>query len=356
MARTSLSGRLGRIREAGKRTGRIDTVARSEQHEGETGAVSFLPGWTMTAPYLYERTESVSVVGFRKRFSEYLPLLFPHEREQLVPLASMPDQSEPLVFFDLETTGLSHGAGTVAFMAGIAHFTADSRLEITQLLISDYPGEIAFLERFSQMVGKNPVLVSFNGKCFDSQILATRFLMNGMRAHFLSGNAIHLDLLFPSRRLWKDELGTCRLSAIEQGILGITREDDLPGSEAPDAWFDFVRSGEMSRLLAVGDHNRDDCSSLARLLFALDDAIDGARGRAGLVRALDLRSRHEYEAASRFLAPLAGKGDRTASRLLAIDSEHRLGELERALNLAESLGDAYRAERLRGKIEKQNGI
>jgi uncharacterized protein YprB with RNaseH-like and TPR domain len=128
--------------------------------------------------------------------------------------------------------------------------------------------------------------VSFNGKAFDSQILLTRFLMNGERPPAHLGEALHLDLLYPSRRLWKAELGSCRLQVIEEAILGMKRDNDLPGSEAPDAWFAYLQTGNFDRLLRVGEHNMTDCLTLGRLLFELNRRIDSGQGRAALIRGL----------------------------------------------------------------------
>lgn len=367
MARSGLSGRLGRIRAAQKKSGGDDpknagkTRGQSECALSATGTE--IPGWTETAPYLFERETLVDIADYRTIFSPYLPLLFPRERESLASLISgdsAPDTDTRLVdtmaFFDLETTGLSHGAGTVAFMAGFAQFRGEGSLAVTQLLISDYPGEPAFLSRLADLAASERVLVSFNGKCFDSQILQTRYLMNGMRPFMHTGDYAHLDLLFPSRRLWKAILGSCRMTDVEAGILGMERTDDLPGSEAPDAWFEFLKTGNTERLLAVGDHNLADTVSLARILFALDAAIDEGTGRAALVRALDLRARGEYGEAARFLDALADSGDALASRLLAIDSEHRLGELDRALELALAIGDDARAARIRRKLGERGDL
>lgn len=382
MSAARLSGRLARIREArsreansreadvsevrirenrdsqtGSRTEPVDTKSIDEtpsiKPTGESAAVvsRSVPGWSETAPLLFEREAKVEVAGYRAGMSVHIPLLFPREREALETNGRLDVSS--LAFFDLETTGLSRGAGTVAFMAGISRFEKPGILNIHQLLISDFPGEGVFLERLSALLGDNPVLVSFNGKCFDSQVLLNRFLMNGIRPPFLAPGIIHLDLLFPSRRLWKNEMDSCRLSAIEEEILGINRIDDLPGSEAPDAWFSFLRAGDTDRLLAVGDHNRDDCFALARLLFALDDAIDAGTGRAALIRALALRRQGRYEEAALLISSLAESGDLTACRLLAVDCEHRLGDLDRALSLAEAIGDGHRAERIRLKQERR---
>lgn len=368
MARQGLSGRLGRIRETQRQLknvgGRTKGHDTGDVEQSLPQTLANIPGWVRTAPYLFERQASFTVGEYRDTFSPHLPLLFPRERESLKAALGAETTSDTrrsaqkmpsLAFFDLETTGLSHGAGTVAFMAGVARFTESGTLKVTQLLLADYPGEPEFLTRFASLIDSGDALVSYNGKCFDAQILQTRYLMNGMRPAFLSPDTLHLDLLFPARRLWKAELGSCRMSDVEAGILGFEREDDLPGSEAPDAWFGFLKTGDADRLCAIGDHNQTDTASLARILFALDAAIDTGTGRAGLVRALDLRSQGEYKRAASFLEPLAAEGDLIASRLLAIDCEHRLGDLERALELAQGLGDDSRAARVGRKIALANG-
>lgn len=319
-----------------------------------------LPGWVRTAENVLERCTRIRAADTAQPLSGWLHLLFPSCCEQLEQYrnsdGNFSELKSKLVFFDLETTGLSHGAGTVAFMASLARYIDTEPapgLEITQLLLSDYPGEFDFLSRFASLVGEDsPVLVSFNGRCFDSQILMTRYLMQGMRPRFLGPGTLHLDLLFPSRRLWKRELGSCTLSAIETGKLALHRENDLPGSQAPDAWFEWIRGESSSRILQVGEHNLQDCITLAQLLERLDLEISRGSGRAGLVRALDLRSQKRYAEAERFLSPLASSGDPLAQKILAIDLEHRLGNPEKALVIAQSLGDLKRTERLKRKIER----
>ena len=384
MARSGLALRLGRIREQQKTRATQDTLTAQDTSipeikpipEGQpiapvgleasnvakqTDAPVPLPGWKSTDKMIHERITRISFPEYRDGFSEHFPLLFPRERESLSQVISSRDLITSFVFFDLETTGLSHGAGTVAFMAGIARIVFSGRgankkanLDVHQILLDDYPGELAFLNWFSELVGDNPVFVSFNGKSFDSQILYTRYLMNGLQPSFLKQPSIHLDLLYPARRIWKAKLGSCRLSVIEEMVLGTKRIDDLPGSEAPDAWFDFVRKGEQDRLLAIGDHNRDDCASLVRLLYSLDDSIEKGTERASMIRAFDLRSRGEYAESRAFLEPLVAQGDRLALKLLAIDTEHRIDDLDRALDCARELEDEKRIIRLEKKISLRN--
>jgi hypothetical protein len=51
---------------------------------------------------------------------------------------------------------------------------------------------------------------------------------------------------------------------MERHLVGLTRTDDMPGSLAPAAWFDFL-ADRAHRLEGVFRHNLDDVRSLATL-------------------------------------------------------------------------------------------
>jgi uncharacterized protein YprB with RNaseH-like and TPR domain len=182
-----------------------------------------------------------------------------------------------LLFFDLETTGLSTGAGTVALLAAFGRLTTlgvPHTLRVTQYLLLDYPGESDFLEALlgdfaaggePPLDVAQPLVVSYNGKSFDSPLLATRCLMNGIKPPAL----VQADLLHPCRRLWKRVLPSCSQGMIETSILGRDRTGDTPGSMAPDIWFGFLKTGERDALLRVCDHNVRDIAGLAGILGAL---------------------------------------------------------------------------------------
>ena len=186
----------------------------------------------------------------------------------LVPDLSMrnlPD-IEDFVFFDLETTGLSGGAGTIAFLAAFGKQLSGGKLSITQYLLLDYPGEDDFLEAVLQeFKNKESVIVTYNGKCFDSQILKTRCLMNRKRPP----EYFHADLLHPARRLWKNVINDCSQGSVETRILGIERENDIPGALAPEIWFEFLKTGETGRLTGICDHNCADIAGLSSILSAM---------------------------------------------------------------------------------------
>lgn len=357
MSRGSLSGRLSRIRRMESARADTEPAAKEQPATEQPDAAPqteerSLDGWTPVAPFLLEKVTRYPVET-RDGFSSHLPLLFPREQEELE--KALPLDLSRLRFFDLETTGLSRGAGTVAFMAGVGMYESEDVLRVTQLLITDYPGEAVFLERLAALMGRDSILVSYNGKCFDSQILMNRSLMNALRPGYLSPDTPHLDLLYPARRLWKHRSESCRMQAIERDILGVHRIDDLPGSEAPDAWFEYCRSEGSERLQAVGKHNCDDVYSLMLILAAMDTEIASGEGMAALIRAKTLRKRGAYDEAADLLERAAAAGLNEAKLLLAIDCEHRLDRLERAAELSRMLGDDHRLGRIRRKIRLRAG-
>lgn len=171
--------------------------------------------------------------------------------------------------FDTETTGLAGGTGTRAFMIGAADWH-DGRLRLRQLTITLLSAETAMLRAFADWVRPETVLVSYNGKCYDAPLLATRYRLARL-TNPLPG-CLHLDLLHPVRRRWRGQWPNCRLATAERELLGVLREDDLPGSEAPRAWLDYLRGGSAHNLRRVAAHNAQDLRSLAGILLRLAEA------------------------------------------------------------------------------------
>jgi uncharacterized protein YprB with RNaseH-like and TPR domain len=119
------------------------------------------------------------------------------------------------------------------------------------------------------------VLSSYNGRCYDAPLLAARYRLSRLPDP-LRGLR-HLDLLFPVRRRFRGVWENCRLATAERRWLGILREDDLPGSEAPRAWLDYIRGGEARDLRRVLVHNDQDLRTLGALLLKLlEQASTGA--------------------------------------------------------------------------------
>ena len=175
------------------------------------------------------------------------------------------------LFLDTETTGLSHGAGTVAFLVGVG-FVDGENLVIEQYMLREYADEPELIDRLSQRMSGFDCLCTFNGRTFDVPLLEARYTMCRMRDRWRELE--NLDLLTAARRAWKLRLGSCRLSNIEAEILGMPREDDLPGSEVPTRFFEYLKSGDETLLDDIVRHNRQDIATLATLLIKLCDIND----------------------------------------------------------------------------------
>lgn len=169
---------------------------------------------------------------------------------------------ERTLFFDTETTGLAGGAGTCAFLIGVGFFQGEQFI-VRQYLMRDYHEEQAMLYDLHKFLSQYDAVVSFNGKCFDWPLLRDRFVL--ARFTPLNRTFLHLDLLYPARRLWRSELPDCSLHSIETHILKVSRGADLPGNEVPQRYFDFVRTKQGDLLVVILDHNRNDILSLVIL-------------------------------------------------------------------------------------------
>ena len=175
-----------------------------------------------------------------------------------------------LLFFDTETTGLAGGTGTRAFMIGAAEWIGDG-LRVRQLLMTTLGAEGAMLDAFAGWLAeKDAVLSSYNGRCYDAPLLKTRYRL--ARKSDPIASLDHVDLLFPTRRRYRGVWENCRLATIERELLRIVREDDLPGSEAPAAWLNYLRGGSARNLRRVAAHNHQDVVTLALLMMRLVEA------------------------------------------------------------------------------------
>ena len=170
------------------------------------------------------------------------------------------------LFIDTETTGLSGGAGTVAFLVG-AGYADGADFVIEQYLMREYADEPELIDRLARRMDGFDSVCTFNGKNFDMPLLQSRFTMCRMRHRWRDMD--NLDLLYPARRAWKLRLGSCRLSRIESEILDMPRVDDLPGSEVPARYFEFLKTGDEALLTDIIDHNQQDIATLATLLIKL---------------------------------------------------------------------------------------
>jgi uncharacterized protein YprB with RNaseH-like and TPR domain len=287
----------------------------------------------------------------------YFPLDHRHGRIELDRLLRIPRESfsvlargsddmeidlERALFLDTETTGLAGGSGTYAFLIGLG-FVEDGAFVLRQLFMREYREEAAMLHAFLEIVSRFELLVSYNGKSFDVPLLETRFVLTRQRCAF--EEKLHFDLLHPARSLWKARSESCRLTELEQLLLGIEREQDVPGHLIPDIYFRFVRTGDAAQLPYVFEHNGNDLLSLAALTVSASEMLDEGNipdnpiddfslGRLFARVSNEERSMIHYERAVE--SGLEGAARRRSLRGLA-ELHKRRGEVDRARELWEEL-------------------
>ncbi|KQL46335.1 exonuclease [Brevibacillus choshinensis] len=179
------------------------------------------------------------------------------------PLSAAGRRAEDLLFFDTETTGLSGGAGNTVFLLGYSRVEGEE-VVVRQHFLPAPHAEVTLYHSFLEQAKQSSHLVTFNGKSFDWPQVRTRHTLIRDQVQALPTFG-HLDLLHGARRLWKDELESCRLAIIEQEKLDVYRQDDLPGYLAPVRYFDFLHSKDPDVIEGVLRHNEIDVLSLITL-------------------------------------------------------------------------------------------
>lgn len=198
------------------------------------------------------------------------------------------------VFLDTETTGL-YGAGTMAFMVGIAFFDRSSQgdaLIVRQFFLRDHDDETAMLQFLSDFVNEKRGLITFNGHTFDLSILENRYLLNRIPGSLRQ--LPHIDLLPLARRLWRTRIGSVALSNLEKELLAVRRaEADVPGWQIPSIYNDYLRSQDARELVRVFYHNEIDMLSMVTLTDYLLRLI---ADKSSEVHPIDLYSLGKWQA------------------------------------------------------------
>jgi uncharacterized protein YprB with RNaseH-like and TPR domain len=183
-------------------------------------------------------------------------------------------------FLDTETSGLSGGTGTYAFLVGVARFRKD-KFVLRQFFMRDPAEEPALLEGLANFLAPCEALVTFNGKSFDAPLLSTRYRLHAMPIPYKEYS--HLDLLPLARRLWRDRLESRALKYLEEHVLGLKRSsEEVPGYEIPWLYFDYLRTGDARPLAGVFYHNGMDVVAMAALLAHMNEMMQNPyEGRVG---------------------------------------------------------------------------
>ena len=202
-------------------------------------------------------------------------------------------------FLDTETTGLAGGAGTYAFLIGVGSIDEEG-FRVRQFFMRDFGDEPSLLAGLCRI----PVALRYASHLQRKNVRLCRCsrpatAWPARRPPF--ARMAHLDLLHGARRLWKLRLDSCRLVELENRILGVEREGDLPGEMIPYYYFEYLRTHQAFQLVPIFHHNVMDIVSLACLTAVVPFAFRSPEGSAlrhgadlvGLARWLAQAERYE---------------------------------------------------------------
>ena len=183
------------------------------------------------------------------------------------------------LFLDIETAGVPRGEqpaeatpddeGAMAFTVGLGTWVDEpaGHFQVDQIFLQDPDREAEALDLLCAYVERCRVLVTFNGRAFDWPVLLDRAVYHGVPLTL--GRRCHMDLLAPSRRLFRPRMINCRQQTLEKELLGFSRHNDVAGAEAPGIYWSFLRTGRWDAVTGVLEHNRLDVTCMAPLLLIL---------------------------------------------------------------------------------------
>jgi len=293
----------------------IDSATKTQVKQTDRQPV---PSETQSCYHRSDRFPISSFCDFRHMSPQILGEIYPLQFPKNIKPSDM-------LFLDTETTGLSGGAGTIAFEVGLGYISGD-HFVVEQFLMRDYPEESVLLKEIEKFMQRFPVLVTFNGRTFDIPLLQNRFLMNRMKD--IHPSELHADVLHAARRVWKLRLGKCTLQRLEQAVLGVSREDDLPGELVPQTYFKYLKNGDFSPIEKILEHNRQDVVSLAQLFFflcKLYDRPDIANEPIDLFAIAKAMEKHGQVCKAKKCYRLAAHGQQRASAFSALAAQEKRG-------------------------------
>lgn len=170
-----------------------------------------------------------------------------------------------ILFVDIETMGFF---GVAVILIGVAEWVDDA-LHITQYVARDMSEEPAILAAFASHLARKPALVSYNGRSFDWPTLEARAAYYGILLDHPGWP--HYDLLHFARRCWRETLPDFHATTVEREILGVIREDDLPGSYVPAFYEQYSQENNVGPLCYIVDHNLMDMEGMARIFARLSE-------------------------------------------------------------------------------------
>lgn len=193
--------------------------------------------------------------------------LFPEEEKILGIYAKK--SGKDLLFFDIETTGLSWKDSMVFLIGVLKKEMAENKSmwRLEQWFLDDPSDEKDLLEKFSSSLTENTFLIHYNGQMFDLPFLAGRRHVLGLPdPASICGQLDLYQALRPCRKLLG--LGHLRLTDLET-FLGVPRPSGPSGKKCPSIYRRYVLEKQPDQKEQLLTHNQQDLIGLLHGIQAL---------------------------------------------------------------------------------------
>lgn len=173
---------------------------------------------------------------------------------------------EKLLFFDIETTGLS-GDHSSLYLIGCTYYRNDS-WHLIQWFADTPDSEEPMLASFFHFLKNFDTVIHYNGDGFDIPYLMKRCRALGLPWDFSRLTSVDLyKRIRPYRRLLN--LENLKQKSVER-FLGINREDRYSGGELIEVYKDYLKTREDSLYDMLMLHNREDLEGMPLILPILN--------------------------------------------------------------------------------------
>ena len=240
-------------------SGPLEELAPGEIVECDDGAY-----WLVSGPAREMLPHGAEIL---ERFERLTALLGDEREHALGTLRGLAPTD--LVLLDTETAGLS---AAPIFLVGLIVWETDraSEARALQLFARDYAEERAVLAASAELLRGRRALMTYNGRSFDMPLMRERMIYHGLGE--CPEPSAHMDLLHLIRARFRGQWENCKLQTCEKRLCGRSRVGDIDGADIPDAWHDFVHTGDAGQMAQVLEHNRLDLITMLEVLPWLQDA------------------------------------------------------------------------------------
>lgn len=171
-----------------------------------------------------------------------------------------------LLFFDIETTGLSSKTSQVVLIGLIQYNLEASAFEMIQFLAEskDSSEEIQILENFCRIALTKNYLVHFNGGSFDLPFLKHRCQILHLSESFSQLPSLDLYRELLAMPAFFRQMPNHKQKSFEL-LIGYPRKDRLSGKEMISAFQEYAKTKNSSTLKLLLLHNEDDLKGMLAL-------------------------------------------------------------------------------------------